>query len=63
MSQLDLFVEPTPPLISAKALKEEMRFGKWDAKCGLPLRNYYSSRISGDRLAVYELAFLEERNR
>jgi hypothetical protein len=57
--QLDLFgaLESAAPV----SLKEERRFGKWDAKCGLPLKNYYTDRISGERLAAYIEAFREER--
>src|SRR6266478_5855345 len=60
--QPDLFGPQTPPSsLSAVELREVLRFGKWDAKCGLSLRNHYSERISGDRLAAYESAFRAER--
>ena len=59
MSQMDLFDAPRPS--SLAVLREEGRFGMWDARCGLSLRNYYSDRISGDRLAAYEQAFRQER--
>lgn len=58
--QLDLWCA-VPVTVSPAVLREEARFGKWDAKCGLPLRNRYSQRISGDRLAAYESAFRTER--
>jgi hypothetical protein len=47
--------------VSPALLREEERFGKWDARTGLTLRNHYSSRIFGKRLAAYERAFREER--
>jgi len=59
MNQPDLF--PHLDNISADVLREEARFGKWDAKCGLPLHNYYSSRISGPRLAAYRKAYTDEQ--
>lgn len=57
--QLDLFATVTSPVTSA-TLREEARFGKWDAKSGMPLMNYYSSRINGDRFAAYEAAYRAE---
>jgi hypothetical protein len=57
--QTDLFRVSTPA--SAKVLREEERFGRADAKCGLPLRNLYSKRIFGERLVAYERGFREER--
>jgi hypothetical protein len=60
--QPDLFGPQAPPSpLSAVELREVLRFGKSDAKCGLPLRNHYSDRISGERLAAYESAFRSER--
>ncbi len=58
---LDLFGRPAP--LPPNVLREEERFGKWDARTGLTLRNHYSDRISGERLATYERAFREERAR
>lgn len=55
MDQLNLF--SLQPLQAPVNLREEERFGKWDAKCGLPLVNYYSSRISGERREAYERGF------
>lgn len=43
----DLFGWSASPAPSV--LREEERFGKWDARTGLTLRNHYSSRISGAR--------------
>lgn len=60
--QLELFDAPVPT-ISQTILREEGRFGKWDAKTGLTLRNHYSDRISGERLVAYERAFREERRK
>jgi hypothetical protein len=48
---------PTPTAV----LREEARFGARDAQSGLPLRNHYSTRISGDRLAAYEGGFRAAR--
>ena len=59
--QLDLFAPGPPP--SPAALREEERFGLWDAKCGLPLRNRYSDRLPEERLAAYERGFRAERAR
>ncbi len=56
--QMDLF---GPPPSKAGVLHEEERFGKWDAKCGLALRNHYSVQLYGDRLAAYERAYRDER--
>jgi hypothetical protein len=53
--QTDLF------RVSAKVLREEERFGRADAKSGLPLRNLYSKLIFGERLASYERGFRDER--
>jgi len=58
---LDLFGLPAPP--TPTVLRKEERFGTWDARTGLTLPNYYSSRISGERLAAYERSFREERAR
>jgi hypothetical protein len=57
--QTDLFRVSAPA--SAKVLREEERFGRADAKSGLPLRNLYSKLIFDDRLAAYERGFREER--
>ncbi len=57
-AQMDLFgISAAPP---AQVLREEERFGRADAKCGLPLRNHYSSRIFDARLVAYERGFHEE---
>jgi hypothetical protein len=58
-AQLDLFAPPNmapSPVI----LRQEERFGMWDAKTGFPLRNDYSERIAGERLAAYERGFRRE---
>jgi hypothetical protein len=47
----------------AVVLREEERFGKMDARSGLGLWNLYSRKLSGDRLAAYEIGFREERAR
>jgi hypothetical protein len=57
--QLDLFGLPVS--IPDVVLREERRFGQLDAKTGLAIRNHYSNRISGARLAAYEQAFREQR--
>lgn len=60
IEQSDLF-GPLPP--SAAVLREEARFGEQDARTFLPIRNHYSDRIDGERLAAYERAFRAERAR
>lgn len=54
----DLFGSPPVP---EKILREERFYGKMDAVTGLSLRNFYSSQLSGERLAAYEAAFHERR--
>jgi hypothetical protein len=57
MGQPDLFEEPP----TAAALREEERFGEWDALCGLSLDNGYSAQITGARRASYVGAFRKQR--
>ncbi len=57
--QPDLFGDWTPPA-SPVVLREEERFGTWDARTGLPLDNAYRSMLSGDRLARYEAGYRAE---
>jgi hypothetical protein len=52
-----------PEVLPDKVIREERRFGIWDARCGSPLINYYSSRISGERLAIYTQAYRDEVKR
>ena len=47
--------------VSSAVLREEERFGREDAKNGLPLPNLHSKLISGERLAAYERGFRNER--
>ncbi len=56
--QMELF---GPPPAKASVFHEEERFGRWDAKCGLALRNAYSAQLYGDRFTAYERAFRDER--
>jgi hypothetical protein len=58
--QLDLFRAPDPPRLSTKDVREKEHFGTWDCRCGLPLRNGYSTRLTPEQFAVYELAYREE---
>ena len=53
--QPELFAPPAD-------VREERRFGKMDALCGLPLSNHYSSRITGERLSAYTEAFRQQRS-
>ena len=55
----DLFGRAEQSVTSS--LREVERFGKWDAKTGLALRNYYSNQLAGAALAAYEKGFREER--
>ena len=57
--QIDLFGASVG--LSPKVLREEQGFGRADAKSGLPLQNYYSERIFGERRASYERGFRQER--
>jgi hypothetical protein len=59
--QLDFFRPAGAEPVSAAILREERRLGRADAISGLGIRNYYSSRISGERLLEYRRAFREER--
>jgi GGDEF domain-containing protein len=61
VGQFDLFGNPMPVSLSPVDLREIQRFARLDAKTGLPLRNYYSERISGEWLAAYESAFRSQR--
>ena len=52
---------PGAPTSSPKVLREEERFGFWDARTGLALRNRYSERLSAARLLAYEGGFRRGR--
>jgi hypothetical protein len=57
--QLDLFATSQVP-VPAKTLRDEEEFGGRDFRTGLPLRNYYSSRIDGERLIAYERGYHDD---
>ena len=57
--QLDLFSVP-PAQASQKVLREEHHFGIMDRRSGLGIRNYYSERIGGERLAAYKAGYRGE---
>jgi hypothetical protein len=59
--QLDLFQAPSK--LSATEAREIERFGMWDARCGAPLRSFYSDRLDAGRLEIYTRAFRAERCR
>ncbi len=61
--QDDLFEGHLPPASLAAVLREERRYGTWDARTGFPLDNAYRSQLSGDRLSEYETAYREETAR
>lgn len=56
IAQLDLFVQnqPRAPVVTTAQLREEERFGRWDAICGLPLCNPYRSQLSELRAEAYD---------
>ena len=57
-NQLELFAPPPRATVSPLTLREEERFGRMDFRCRLPLRNDYSTRLMGQRLAAYERGWL-----
>ncbi len=56
----DLFGEAPA---TAQQLREEARFGTWDARTGFSMDNHYSQRIKGARLEAYRRAFMAERQK
>lgn len=56
--QLDLFEAKRLPPDEIRRLP---RYGRADARCDLPLRNDYSTKLSATDFAIYKAAFRSER--